>query len=71
MKNYRIHFDINNFDGKNVSDAIISVKALARALGNDLPINVVRCVLVGFDKASNEVFRNLCSASLALLSNSM
>ena len=41
MKNYRIHFDINNFDGKNVSDAIISAKALARALDNDLPINVV------------------------------
>ena len=59
MKNYLIHFDINSFDGQNVSQAIISVKSLVCVLGGDLPTNMVRCILVSFTKALNEVFKNL------------
>ena len=65
------NFDINNFDGQNVSKAIINMKALAHALRDDLPTNVVRCILMGPGKGSNEVLKNLYSTSLALLSNSM
>ena len=71
MKNYMINFDIRNFNAKNVSKAIINVKGIAHALGDDLPSNVVQCILVGFGRASNKVLKNLSSTSLILLGNPM
>ena len=40
MKNYMINFNTHNFNTENISKAIINVKAIACALGNDFPFNV-------------------------------
>ena len=67
MVGYLTDFDSRLFDGKNVSTAILHIKAIVRALFDEhLPKNVVQGVLKGFKKVSNEDFRELCATNIAM-----
>ena len=69
MQAYIWNFNVRCYDGKNICIAAGRVKAIARALGPNLPSNAVAQVLRGFAKASSEDFKATCLSMLALLDN--
>lgn len=64
-------FSILNYDGQDVRVATRRVIAMAKALGNDLPANVLTMVLDGFAQASCEKFQQSVRTTAALLENSL
>ena len=64
-------FNILNYDNQNVSEAVLRIKAMVRAIGDkNLPKNAVRRILDGFSTATNEKFKDLVKAQSAMLSSS-
>jgi hypothetical protein len=67
IKNYIQTFDITKFPGENVPTACLSLKAIAKSLGEkDLPSNIIRKVLEGFGKSSTQAFNDFCSSQITL-----
>ena len=54
-------FDIRQFDGENVTSACGRCRAVIRALGDNLPANVVKNLLNGFAHATTVEFSQLCT----------
>ena len=61
LQNYITNFDIRNFDGENVSMAVMRIKAVLTSLTEkDVPSNALTKITKGFSSASQEDFKNLC-----------
>jgi hypothetical protein len=67
LENYIRTFDITKFPGENVPMACLRLKAVATSIGEkDLPSNIIRKVLEGFNKSSTQAFNDFCSSQIAL-----
>jgi hypothetical protein len=72
LDSYIKTFDITKFPGENVPIGCLSLKAVARALGDgDLPKNIIRKVFVGYLKSSTKSFNDVCASQLALRHGSL
>ena len=69
LQDYLRGFNICHYDNQDVTVASARIKAVAQALGSDLPSNTISLVLKGFAKASNEDFRIVCQTLHAMLDN--
>ena len=67
LENYIRTIDITKFPGENVPMACLCLKAIATSIGEkDLPSNIIRKVLKGFNKSSTQAFNDFCSSQIAL-----
>ena len=72
MEDYIKTFDIRKYPGEDVTKACIRLKAIARSLGTEqLPMDIIHCVLDSFARASTPEFQNLCLSQALLLLSTM
>ncbi len=71
LEDYIKTFDICNFPGEEVTEASLRIKAIAHSIGKDnLPKDIIFCVLEGFSLASTPGFQSLCHCRESMLSTS-